>query len=34
VIAFFSDSHFDPDMAVEAFVLAPEPVPERADLPS
>ena len=25
VIAFMSDNHIDPDMAVEAFVLAPEP---------
>jgi uncharacterized protein YbcI len=24
VIAFFSDHHIDPDMAIEAFVLAPE----------
>jgi len=24
-IAFMSENHIDPDMAVEAFVLAPEP---------
>jgi uncharacterized protein YbcI len=26
VIAFMSDNHIDPDMAVESFVLRPEPV--------
>jgi uncharacterized protein YbcI len=26
VIAFMSDNHIDPDMAVESFVLEPEPV--------
>jgi uncharacterized protein YbcI len=28
VIAFMSDNHVDPDMAVESFVLRPEPVAE------
>ena len=27
VIAFMSDNHIDPDMAVESFVLAPEAAP-------
>src|SRR5215217_2583636 len=26
VVAFMSDNHIDPDMAVESFVLRPEPV--------
>jgi uncharacterized protein YbcI len=30
VIAFMSDNHIDPDMAVEAFVLAPESPQEPA----
>jgi len=34
VIAFFSDNHIDPDMAVEAFVLAPKPVAEDPEQPS
>jgi uncharacterized protein YbcI len=28
VVAFMSDNHIDPDMAVESFVLRPEPVAE------
>jgi uncharacterized protein YbcI len=31
VIAFFSDSHIDPDMAIEGFVLAPWAVSESPD---
>lgn len=31
VIAFMSDDHIEPDMAVEVFVLAPEPNSEPAD---
>ena len=31
VIAFFSDNHIDPDMAVESFVLAPQGVSGKAD---
>ena len=29
VIAFFSDNHIDPDMAVEGFVLAPQAVSDN-----
>jgi|SRR5215211_3631856 len=31
VIAFFSDSHIDPDMAVESFVLAPQATADDPD---
>jgi len=34
VIAFFSDNHIDPDMAVEGFVLAPQAVSDNPDQPS
>ena len=34
VIAFFSDNHIDPDMAIESFVLAPHAVSEDPDQPS
>jgi hypothetical protein len=34
VIAFFSDNHIDPDMAVEGFVLAPQAGSENPDQPS
>jgi uncharacterized protein YbcI len=34
VIAFFSDSHIDPDMAVEGFALAPQAASENPDQPS
>ena len=34
VIAFFSDNHIDPDMAIESFVLEPLPDPEGATPPS
>ena len=34
VIAFFSDNHINPDMAIESFVLAPQPVAENAQQPS
>ena len=30
VIAFMSDNHFEPDMAAELFVLAPEPNGDQA----
>jgi hypothetical protein len=29
VIAFFSDNHIDPDMAIESFVLAPQAVSDN-----
>ena len=28
VVAFMSDNHIDPDMAVESFVLRPQPTPD------
>jgi len=31
VIAFFSDNHIDPDMAIESFVLAPQAVSNEPD---
>jgi uncharacterized protein YbcI len=34
VIAFFSDSHIDPDMGIESFVLAPQAGSENPDQPS
>jgi uncharacterized protein YbcI len=34
VIAFFSDAHIEPDMAVESFVLAPQAVSDGPDQPS
>jgi uncharacterized protein YbcI len=34
VIAFFSDNHIDPDMAVEGFALAPQARSENPDQPS
>jgi uncharacterized protein YbcI len=34
VVGFMSDNHIDPDMAVEVFVLTPEPVAENAEQPS
>jgi uncharacterized protein YbcI len=34
VIAFFSDNHIDPDMAVEGFALAPQAGSETPDQPS
>ena len=34
VIAFFSDNHINPDMAIESFVLAPQAVAENAQQPS
>ena len=33
VIAFFSDTHIDPDMAIESFVLAPQ-VSDNPEQPS
>jgi len=33
VIAFMSDNHIDPDLAVEVFVLAPDPAAEDLDPP-
>ena len=34
VIAFFSDNHIDPDMAIESFVLAPQAVSGNPEDPS
>ena len=34
VIAFFSDTHIDPDMAIESFVLAPQAVSDNPEQPS
>ena len=34
VIAFMSDNHIDPDLAVEVFVLAPDPAAEDLDPPA
>jgi uncharacterized protein YbcI len=34
VIAFFSDSHIDPDMGIESFVLAPQAGSDNPDQPS
>jgi uncharacterized protein YbcI len=34
VIAFFSDNHIDPDMAVEGFALAPQSTSDNTDAAS